>query len=316
MEFIVVFALLFILELVYFKVANRLNIFDKPNERSSHTQITLRGGGVVFYLGVLLFFIYTKGTYPWFFGGLTLIALISFIDDVHSVSPKLRLAVHFSSLLMLFYGIGLLTLPWWGIILALIVAVGIINAYNFMDGINGITGGYSLILFIGFLYVNQFIQSFVHPYFLYFMIAALLVFNFFNFRVKARCFAGDVGSVGIAFIILFLLGRLIWLTQDVRWIVFLVVYGVDSVLTIIHRLLLKENISEPHRKHAYQLLANELKWNHLSVSLLYMGIQAVVLVGYFLMPTSMQTLYLLLSIVVLSLFYFFFMKKYFNLHKG
>ena len=148
------------------------------------------------------------------------------------------------------------------------------------------------------------------------MIAALLVFNFFNFRVKARCFAGDVGSVSIAFILLFILGRLMWLTQDVRWIVFLVVYGVDTVLTIIHRLILRENISEPHRKHAYQLLANELKWNHLSVSFLYMILQGVILVGYFIIPTSIQTFYLVLTIVLLSVLYIVFMKRYFKLHKG
>ncbi len=231
---------LFATELIYFRIADRCNIIDKPNERSSHSRITLRGGGVIFYLGALAYFVTNGFIYPWFMLGLTLISLISFVDDVRSVSQRTRLLLHFTAMGPLFYQWGLFAFPWWWLLIALIVCTGIINAYNFMDGINGITGGYSLVV-LGFLaYINHQMITFVDPVFIYVMLIAVVIFNFFNFRKNARCFAGDVGSVSMAFIVVFLIGKLMILTQDLSWIILLVVYGVDSVFTILHRLMLKE----------------------------------------------------------------------------
>ena len=147
------------------------------------------------------------------------------------------------------------------------------------------------------------------------MICSVLVFDFFNFRKRAKCFAGDVGSVSIAFVVLFLIGSLILQTKDFSWLVMLTVYGVDSVLTIIHRLLLHENIGLPHRKHLYQIMANELKIPHVAVALTYMSVQTVVLVGYLLLREYGYG-YLLGSILVLGLLYFLFMKRFFYLHKS
>ena len=144
-------------------------------------------------------------------------------------------------------------------------------------------------------------------------ILAVLVFCIFNFRAKAKCFAGDVGSVSIAFVILFALGKLILVTGDLSYIILLAVYGVDSVLTIVHRLMLHENIGQPHRKHLYQIMANELKVPHVVVSSLYMMVQAVLVVGFVL--SSYHWRYLGISLVVLSVVYVSFMKKFFYLHK-
>ena len=143
---------------------------------------------------------------------------------------------------------------------------------------------------------------------------SVLVFCFFNFRKKAKCFAGDVGSVGIAFILLFLIGRLIIGTGDFSWIVLLSVYGVDSVLTIIHRLMLHENIGLPHRKHLYQIMANELKIPHVMVSSIYMVVQAIIVVGY-IMYMDYGYWYLIGTVILLSLIYICFMKKFFRLHQ-
>ena len=145
MYYLIVFLLLLVAEMGYFRLADRFNIIDRPNERSSHTRITLRGGGIVFYFGALLYFIGNGFEYPWFMAGLTLITAVSFTDDVRSVSQKVRLLVHFTAMALLFYQLGMGGLPWWYIPVALVVCTGIINAYNFMDGINGITGGYSLV---------------------------------------------------------------------------------------------------------------------------------------------------------------------------
>ena len=309
-----ILVLLFLVELLYFRIADKCNIIDKPNERSSHTRITLRGGGIIFYLGALVYFLTNHFEYPWFILALTLITFISFVDDIRSTSQGLRLVFHFTAMALMFYQWGLFSLPWWTVFVALIVCTGIINAYNFMDGINGITGGYSLIVLLALAFVNMQMVHFVEGYLIYTMLCAVLVFNFFNFRKKAKCFAGDVGSVSIAFVVLFLIGKLIIRTGDFSWIVLLAVYGVDSVLTIIHRLMLHENIGLPHRKHLYQLMANELKIPHVVVSLIYMMSQAVIIVGYLLIPGNGYC-YLMGAIIVLSVVYVLFMKKYFHLHQ-
>lgn len=316
MSYIFLFLALVAIELLYFKIADKCNIIDRPNERSSHTRITLRGGGIIFYFGALAYFLTNRFEYPWFMLALTLVAFISFVDDVKSVKQGIRLVFHFSAMALMFGQWGLFSLGWGWLLLALVVCTGIINAYNFMDGINGITGGYSLVALAALAYVDEVMVSFVEVDLIYTVMMAVVVFCFFNFRRKARCFAGDVGSVSIAFILLFLLGRLVVETGNLSWIVLLVVYGVDSVLTIIHRLMLHENIGLPHRKHLYQLMANELKIPHVIVSLIYMAVQGAITVGYLLCPSDWGYWYLLGIIVLLSAVYVWFMKKFFKLHKG
>ena len=314
MYYLIVLVLLFLAELFYFYIADKYNIIDKPNERSSHARITLRGGGVIFYFGVLAYFLTNHFEYPWFMLALTLVTLISFIDDIRSTSQVLRLVFHFSAMGLMFYQWGLFSLPWWTILVALIICTGIINAYNFMDGINGITGGYSLIILGALAFINHSVVSFAEPDLIYTMLCAVLVFNFFNFRKRAKCFAGDVGAVSIAFSILFLIGRLIIQTGDFSWIVLLVVYGIDSVLTIVHRLMLHENIGLPHRKHMYQIMANELRMPHVVVALIYMMMQAIVVIGYLILR-EYGYWYLLGSVFLLSMLYLLFMKRFFCLQK-
>lgn len=309
--YLIVFIVLFAAELIYLKIAERYNIIDKPSLRSSHAAVTLRGGGVIFYLASLVYFVVNDLAYPWFMMGLTLITCISFWDDIKALSYKLRLVIHFVAVLLMFYQWGGFTLyPWWGLLPILIVCVSIINIYNFMDGINGITGGYSLVVLLSLAYINRQIVSFIQPDLLYMMIISALVFNFFNFRTKAKCFAGDVGSISMAFIILFALGKLIILTGDLTYIILLSVYGVDAVLTIIRRLFSSENILKPHRKHAFQLMVNELKINHLKVSSCYILVQVLVMVGYFLLPASLHWVYLIGVVFFLSLGYIGFIMRY------
>lgn len=305
---------LLVLLLAYFRLAAHFNIIDKPNQRSSHTGIIIRGGGIVFYLGVLFYSLFQGFPYPWFLAGITLIAGISFADDIRPVASRIRLVFHFAAMLLMFYQWGLFAgMPLWYLLLALVFCTGIINAYNFMDGINGITGGYSLVVLGALAFINR-QQPFTDAAFLYIALLSVLIFNFFNFRKKARCFAGDVGSVSIAFIILFALGQLIIATHDLSYIVLLLVYGVDSVLTIVHRLMLHENIFEAHRKHAYQLMANELKISHVKVSLLYMLLQGLIIAG-FLWLFDYKWLYFGAVLLTLSAAYLWFQHTYFHLHQ-
>jgi len=312
MIYILFLLLLFAAEMAYFRIADYFNIIDKPNQRSSHSQVTLRGGGIIFYFGVLLYFIVSEFQYPWFFVGLTFISAISFADDLKPRSSKIRLMVHLMAMLLLFYQWDLFHFPWYFTFLALIFCIGILNAYNFMDGINGITGGYSLIVTACFYYINNYIDAFVDNQLIYMLGLAILVFNFFNFRTRAKCFAGDVGAISIAFILIFLLGKLILKTSDFSYIILFSLYGVDSILTIMHRLLLKENIFEAHRKHLFQLLANELKFPHLLVSAIYMFLQAMVFAGFILVTNRMT--YLVVVILSLSIVYVVIKQKFFHLH--
>lgn len=314
MSLIIIGVLLILLELAYFRIADRFNIIDKPNQRSSHSAITLRGGGVVFLFGAWLFWIFYGLEYSWFILGLSLIGVISFVDDIHSLPDSTRLIAQFAAMFLMFYQLGILNLhDWWIVIIALIVCVGIVNAYNFMDGINGITGGYSLAVLIPLICMNVRVE-FISMSYLYVAVLSVLVFCFFNFRKKAKCFAGDVGSISIAFILLFALGLLILKTRDFSYIVFLAVYGADAVLTICHRIMLHENLGQAHRKHAYQIMANELKIPHTTVASLYMAFQLLISAGLIYLPIN-QYLYLGLVIAVLAAAYLIFMNKNYHLHQ-
>lgn len=314
----IIFVVLVIAEVLYFKIADKYNIIDKPNERSSHKRIVLRGGGIIFTIALWVWSIWSGFEYSWFWAAVTMAAGVSFIDDIHSLPDSLRLMVQFASMFLVFQEIGLLHWDmWWIVPIALIVAVGGTNIFNFMDGINGITGGYSLAMLIPLYLLNQ-KYSFLDETMLVVVILSVLVFCLFNFRTKAKCFAGDVGSIGMAMILVFCIGRLMIVTGDITWIVLYLIYGVDGVMTICHRIMMHENLGQAHRKHAYQLMANELKIPHVVVSTIYMLLQLVVsLIAIYVIPDSTIThwAYLVGAAVVMAIVYIAFKMKYYHLHE-
>ena len=350
--YIIIAVLLLAAELIYFRIADKCNIIDKPNERSSHSTIVLRGGGVIFAISMVIWYIWfmvngSGGTVEYlpFMVGLLMVAGISFVDDIHSLPDSLRMVVQIVSILLMFWSIGLFSVEsvgsnvdsqLWSVLLmglivlvALFFCVGATNIINFMDGINGITAGYALAMLVPLLIVDSGelivdsqlkVEEFIEPSYLIVAIIGVLVFSLFNFRPKgkAKCFAGDVGSIGIAFIILFALGKLMLATQDVTWIVFFLVYGIDGSMTIFHRIMLHENLGQAHRKHAYQLMANELKMSHVVVSLLYMAMQLVASLGFiYLCPNTIVAhwIYLVGAGLVLAIAYVLFKMKYYHLHE-
>ena len=350
----IIFLILILLEQLYFRIADKFNIIDKPNERSSHSTIVLRGGGVIFPIAIIVWTAVAGWAstesgqgiglqqvadfqhYLPFIIGLVLVAGVSFIDDIRSLPDSLRLIVQFAAYGLMFWSLGvfdLFTEYGWliglgAVLLALIVCVGATNIYNFMDGINGITVGYSAAVLLPLLLVNSGAMitavnepvGFVPTSLILTVILAVVVFSIFNFRPKgkAKCFAGDVGSISIAFILLFMIGRLILATGDLTYLIFLLVYGVDGCLTICHRIMLHENLGEAHRKHAYQLMANELKIGHVTVSLIYMALQLIVSLGFiYLCPNTILAhwLYLFGALLLLSVAYVLFKKKYYHRHE-
>ena len=356
LTYIIIAVLLLAAELIYFRIADKCNIIDKPNERSSHSTIVLRGGGIIFAISMVIWSLTpfpspmgegstTLGIVEYwpFVVGLVLVCGVSFVDDIHSLPDSLRMIVQIISILLMFWSIilvqdsgfkvqgvqWLLDLGWYWqvaiVAIALFFCVGATNIINFMDGINGITAAYAMAMLVPIALVNgSWLKvhgfGFIEPSYLIVAIIGVLVFSIFNFRPKgkAKCFAGDVGSIGIAFIILFALGRLMVATGDVSYIVFFLLYGVDGTMTIIHRIMLHEHLGEAHRKHAYQLMANELKMSHVIVSLIYMGIQLAVSLGFiYLIPNTVLAhwIYFFVAAAILGLAYILFMKKYYHLHE-
>ncbi|MCZ4224358.1 MraY family glycosyltransferase [Pedobacter rhodius] len=297
---LILLVVLFFLMLLYIKTAEKFKIIDKPNRRSSHTDHIVRGGGIIFPIAILTQFPIFGFQNFWFVAGLVLISLISFIDDVKPVANRIRLFFHLAAVALLFYQLQVFELQWYFIFLAFFFVIGTINAVNFMDGINGITGGYGLITLISLLYINQTVE-FTDSNLILCAIMAVLVFNFFNFRKKAKCFAGDVGSISLAFILVFFLLQLIISTQNITYIMLLLVYGLDVVSTIMFRLIRKENIFEAHRKHFYQFLVNEKKMPHLAVAILYSMVQLGINFCLIRFPFS-SLAYLLIILSILGMF--------------
>lgn len=328
LTYLIITALLLAAELVYFRIADRFNIIDKPNQRSSHSSIVLRGGGIIFVLGLWIWAAFFGFQNIWFLIAVTLVAGISFIDDIHSLPDSVRLVAQFAAMALMFYQLDILHWNmWWIILIAMIVCVGASNIINFMDGINGITGAYALASLIPLFLLNREI-GFTDESLILVVALADLVFCCFNFRPKgrAKCFAGDVGSIGVAYILLFLIGALILATGDITWLIFLLVYGVDGCLTIVHRILLHENLGEAHRKHAYQLMANELKIGHVKVASFYALLQLAVSLGFIYLCPMLSTatelslvawhwIYLVVALVVLAVAYVLFMRKFYHLHE-
>lgn len=274
--FFVVALILLVAELVYFRIALRYNIVDKPNDRSSHVSHAIRGGGIIFIIAILIWFYMNEFLWPWFLLGACAIAVISFMDDVISLNPFIRFLVQLVGVSLLFLQIGLAAWPVYLVLMAVITCIGTLNAFNFMDGINGITGIYALVSLASFGYVQLTQIPFSNASLMLIMSIAVLIFLFFNFRKRAVCFAGDVGSITIAFVLIFLLLQLIHFTNNFLWPLFFLVYGTDSIVTILYRIKRGENIFKPHRTHLYQYLSNELNWSHRIVSLVYGGTQLVI----------------------------------------
>ncbi len=295
---LLVLIILVILSYLYFKIAERLNIIDKPNQRSSHTVPTIRGGGVLFYIAVLIFFLLNNFEYPYLFIGLTLLSVISFIDDIRSLSPNLRLIIHFLSIGLIIYESHIHD---FGIIFSfavLIPAIAVLNIYNFMDGINGITGLNAIVVILSLYLVNHYNEFETEKDLMVYMLLSILVFGFYNFRKKALFFAGDIGSISLAGLIIFLLIKSFVILKAPVLILLLGVYGVDATLTIVRRFKDGEKLSEAHRSHLYQVITDNTNTPHMVTALCYGLIQLILVIPILLLINAPVYIQIIVSIFV------------------
>lgn len=314
MEYLIKYSIilisLIILEILYFPIAKHYNIGNDVTPRSSHNKFRITGGGFIFFVSAVLFYtlfsVNLPNSFPIMLVGATVLAIISFYDDIKNLTPWIRLIIHIIVVAVTFNQIFIG--EYYDIyLLLLICGVGFINAFNFMDGINGILVGYTIVTLSTLLYcfttlpgeyscgISLFILS---------LIISTLVFGVLNFRKTAKCFSGDVGAIVMGFFILYLVVEYILKTSDASAIVFLIVYAIDTVFTIFQRLFAGENIFLPHRLHLYQILANQWGIQHYKVSLCYAATQLIINVAYLIIPEEFRWTYLILGTSILTIIYF------------
>jgi len=315
---IVVFIALFFFELGYLKIAKKFGIIDNPNHRSAHVEPTIRGGGIILIPAILIFLLFFSdevSDYLGFCFAVLLLAIVSFVDDLITLSSKIRIAFHFIAFTIIFFTLGFFQeISWYSILIVLftyIFSLGFLNIYNFMDGINGITFLNTLVTYLTFFLINEYIYSFSNSDLLLLLIMATSIFGFFNFRKSPKCFAGDVGSITIGFTIIYFIIKLFLVTNNYAVFLLLGVYLLDGGWTIVERIIRKENIFEAHRRHLYQLYANEIKVSHLKISAIYFAVQLLLnsIVLYLLIQQEGSFLYALGVFVVLTFLYFIIKNK-------
>lgn len=275
---------------LYFLLANHFNIYDSPIGRSSHTKRTITGSGIVFTVSLFITSIFVEMHVHYFFWiGLVLLVTVSFVDDLIFLKISYRFIVQLIAMALIVSVIPISEsngsfsekLPIW--VGATIFGTFIINGFNFMDGINGLLGSCMMVVLLSLAYLNATLTDaeghlirFADPILIYSLIASLAVFLFFNFRFHAKTFMGDAGSVGIAFITTYLIYMLVSKTGNISYLLLISVLGIDSGLTVIYKLILKENIFIPHRDFLFKKLVHIGKYVHVKVALIYASIQAII----------------------------------------
>lgn len=309
--FIVFFSVSFVMLHAYLFLGKKWKIYDVPNERSSHHKIVVRGSGIVLLvLNIIgVFFVNDVSDYL-LLGGLSIGVVTGFLDDYRSLKTSIRFLLYLSAILLILFGVAeIQNLPLIISLLTIIVLLGAVNTYNFMDGINGITAIYSLVFLFTSLFLFIQLNANDTTVVLYIYLAFFAAFFYFNFRKNALLFLGDSGSVSMGLLAAFVVVQLGQQLESWTPIVLLSVYGVDSVGTIILRILRKENIFKAHRSHLYQDLVHIKKWSHLQVSVFYgllqLGINAIYLAVY----TTEISVYIVTLILTLLAIGYYLSKK-------
>ena len=286
----------------YLFIARKAGIFDIPNNRSSHKKPTVRGGGVIFSIAILLWALIFDQSNWYFVNAVLLLGITGFLDDRYSLNLLLRLVFQSLAVLLVLVELEMLSLPLIYLGIAFIIITGWLNTFNFMDGINGISVLYAVSVLLGVYLFKDIIPENQHSL-IYTVILSLIVFGWFNVRKNALVFAGDVGSLAMGLILVYFVSFLMLATGEWEFIMFFSVYGVDTVLTILHRLKKRENIFEAHRSHLYQYLANEMNWSHLIVAFIYTSFQFIIIIGLYFIDKDKWTIYSISILTILTIIY-------------
>jgi Fuc2NAc and GlcNAc transferase len=311
-----IFAGSFLITMVVRYFSLKKNIIDIPNERSSHSIPTPRGGGlaivITWYIGItILFFsqVIEKHLYFALLSGAVL-AVISFLDDVIDIKPIIRLicqavtaiiSLYFLGGISSFSLAGSIMLP--SIILYPIAFVGFvwfINLYNFLDGIDGYASIEAICIASAFLlFTGNIINALLIA-----CVAGFLIWNW----PRAKIFMGDVGStqLGFIFVTLGIYYHNIQQLSIINWIILTSPFWFDATLTLLRRWRNKEKLSQAHRKHIYQRLVQS-GYSHLKVDIFLMVLNSVlIMVTYFLTDNpNLQIVAFVITVMILYLIAFY-----------
>jgi UDP-N-acetylmuramyl pentapeptide phosphotransferase/UDP-N-acetylglucosamine-1-phosphate transferase len=301
------------LAVVYIYLARHYNIVDHPNHRSSHHHVTIRGGGIVFWIGLMVSTLMFNHFSIEFAAAVGLLGLASFIDDLVSIPALTRILIQFLSVLLLFwfnsYFHSLFELSWMVIPIVFIVIIGSMNIYNFMDGINGLSVCYTLLGLLSLMFFDPEKAP------LYIFIALpLLAMSVFNVRPKGKAsfFSGDIGSITAGFTLVYCILLVGIRESSIVYLSLIFIYLIDGGWTIIIRMLNKENIFEAHRSHVFQILANEFNWGHLKIVSIYISLQLMInFLLYFQLEVMSINEYAWFFTVFFALSMFYFVIRYY-----
>jgi UDP-N-acetylmuramyl pentapeptide phosphotransferase/UDP-N-acetylglucosamine-1-phosphate transferase len=307
--------ILFLLEYVYLRLARKHSIFDTENERSSHSGNTIIGGGIIFMLSFFIYSIFFNFPYPNLLIGAFILALVSFIDDLGYVKYSYRLLSHLVALTLILPYLDLSSRGYFFIFAIVILGVGVLNSFNFIDGINGMLGAVSMVILMSLFYLNLGL-NFTDTNFIIAIILGVVVFLFFNFRNNPVCFAGDVGSIVIGYFIFIFIVNLCFFTSDYYYLLLMGIPGAEAGLTLLFRILNNQNILMPHRTFLFHFLVHEARLSHLGVSAIYAFFQLLlcllVIITSKLDPGIKLTIFISL-VSILTILYLYFRKKYYNI---
>ena len=262
---------------------------DKANHRSSHKGVVPKGGGI----GILAAFLLASwmlGLPVLFWVCAGLISLLSLYGDHSEISPKVRLGIQLLGSVGLLFGLFYWEGRGWSVYLLIpfyaMFIVGTANYYNFMDGINGIAGITGIIAF-GLIALFAALSEGSDPFIILAVCMGLACMGFLPFNMpKARVFMGDVGSVMLGFVYAGLVVGLSYSLNDFMVLcAFLFPFYADELTTLYVRIKgerhsrLMDRLMKPHRRHLYQLLANEMGVAHWKVSAGYGALQLMVGIG-------------------------------------
>lgn len=313
---------------LYFPFAEKKGMLAGVNHRSSHTKPVITGAGFIFYISYVFYiisFVFSTWDAPWpLFIGISILAIVSFIDDLKDLWFFIRLVVQILAVILMLYQIyiefsmepfamnaSLLIIL---AIVGLIFSVGFVNLYNFMDGLNGMMVGITISALAIFALIDFFVVDFVDDLLLVYTAIPTLIFAFFNARRQAICFAGDVGAIVLGFVMVYMLVSLLMQTGNVVYIFIFASIYLEAGMTVMQRLLAGQNIFKPHRIHLFQLLCNEHKHHHVKISAFYALNQLVfgaiiVTMNYYELNDLVQNLTVIGLFTVETILYFIYKRK-------
>lgn len=262
-------ALLVLLMLWRYAYHSQMVIYDAQKSRSLHQGQALTGAGILIFvpwclLGLLLAPLFVS------FYVIMVLSVLGFIDDRYDVSFKVRLVVQILMALITLYAMGSIT-PWWLVVFLTFCMLWWVNLFNFMDGANGMAALHGVVSlgFYGIVFADKFSQATIFNYVTFASVLVLLVYLIFNMWLK-KLFMGDSGSLPLAWVIAVMaLYAIQTNTMSYAQVALLhSVFIVDATLTLVHRLLKGENVTQAHATHLYQRLIKS-GYTHSTVSACY-----------------------------------------------